>query len=214
MPAKEKLTASETPKPTRGLALKHRVGTDLASESVVRAISGPTLSRFSSDTGEIRWHADDRERARLLVDSPRTKLALGFIADDEIDLGEVSLKTGPASRGFGVVCLTSLDGKPLSRALRMLLTTLANAENQGQVWNEDRTSVSDRWGTSPPMVEIVPAEVSLEREAADTGRSWKVYPLDPTGARKQSVRAQVRRKGLTFRADPADETLWYEIISE
>ena len=42
-----------------------------------------------------------------------------------------------------------------------------NAANKGMQWNDERTSVSDRWGTTPAMVEIVPATITLEREPED-----------------------------------------------
>jgi hypothetical protein len=211
-PARKQVTAAAGADLTAGLALRHRVGTELDGEEIVRRLSRPDASDFTSDTGEVAWRGSDPARACFTVDTVRTKLALGFIAEQEIVLGELRLKTGPVSRGFGVIALTSLDGEALSRSRRMLLTTLANAENTGMVWNEDRTSVADRWGTAPPVVEIVPAAVSLEVDRGEDRTTWNVFPLDPTGRRRDPLRAAVDAGRLRFTADPAHRTVWYEII--
>ncbi len=192
---------------TRGLAVRTRVGTDLKSESLLAGLPPGEDLLLESDTGEIRWDARDPSKARFLVDAPRTKLAVGFIASDAIELGAVRLATGEAARGFGCISLASLDREPLERSKRILLTTIANAENTGMVWNEDRTSVSDRWGASPPLVEMVPVEVSLRRGEPEAAGSWKAYPLDPTGARGAPLEVLWGQEGLRFRAASEHRTL-------
>ncbi|MGQ9590996.1 MAG: hypothetical protein ACUVYA_11950 [Planctomycetota bacterium] len=203
--------SSAEPTWTRGLAVRHRVGTDLGSEALVRAIPPGGDLLLESDTGEVRWDARDPGKARFLVDAPRAKLALGFIAKDAIELRGVRLATGDVSRGFGCVALVSLDGEPLERSQRMLLTSIANAENTGMVWNEGRTSVGDRWGTSPPLVEMVPVEIALRRGASEGPGAWKAYPLDPAGARRDAIEAPSGPEGLRFRAIPDHRTVWYEL---
>lgn len=218
--AKEEVNALKTPRPTRGVALGHRAGTELPEESPMSAeLAVASLPRgegtsFESDTGQVRWDASDPSRARFLVDAPRARVAVGFIADDEVRLGGLTLETGSASRGFGVVALVSIDGEPLERAERMLLTTLANAENTGMVWNEARTSVSDRWGSSPPLVEIVPVKATLKRDAASSAGGWKAFALDPSGARRAPVDVRAGPGVIELRATPAERTVWYEILRE
>jgi hypothetical protein len=228
-PAKEAVSALAAPRPVRGVALRHRAGTDLraeATEAAEAAIAGLPRggeNAFTSDTGEVRWDASDPARARFLVDAPRAKVAVGFIAEDEISLGCLVLRTGSVSRGFGVVALVSLDGEPLERSGRMLLSTLASAENTGMVWNEARTSLSDRWGTSPPLVEIVPVEATLRREArlqkdqeetASSAGAWKAFALDPSGARRAPLEIRLAPQEIALSATPAEKTVWYEIVRE
>ena len=98
-----------------------------------------------------------------------------------------------------------------TRLVGVLVTTLGGAHNTGMVWNDERTSVSHRWGRSPPLLEIVPAQVAIARE---DGGAWTVYPLDPTGRRREPVETQSGSEGLRFRADPAHETVWYEAVRE
>lgn len=158
-----------------------------------------------SDTSQFVWHRDDEKTARFLVDTPRTKLAAGFIASDRIELGPVTLRTGPTSLGFGVVAVTSLDDKPIAESARLLVTTIAHAENTGMVWNEERTSVEDKWGTAPVRVEIMPATLNVRC------RAKTAFALDAKGAR--SRRASVAQEGNVLRLalDPKDQAIWYEL---
>ncbi len=190
-------------------AFVHRVGTDLKAgvpddpkRSHARAPE-PTVS----DTGQFTWHPCPADRARFLLNAPRSKMAVGFIASDTIQLDEVTIATGPTVRGFGVVAVTSLDGRPIAESAHVLITTIAHAANSGMVWNEQRTSVDDRWGRSPPLVEIQPATVTL-RCAAGTA-----YALDAAGARAK--KASVAREGPRLRVglDPADRAIWYELCA-
>ena len=96
----------------------------------------------------------------------------------------------------------------------MLLTTIANANNKGVLWNDSRTSVSDRWGTTPPMVEIVPAGVTIERHNGKVSGIWKAFPLDPTGRRRAEVPVKIQDSALFLKADPADKSVWYEIVCD
>jgi hypothetical protein len=75
------------------------------------------------------------------------------------------------------------------------------------VWNEQRTSVEDRWGISPPLVEIQPATVTIRCRATEA------YALDAAGARAK--RTVAVREGPTLRValDPADHAIWYELCA-
>lgn len=211
-PAQQRVTAGSNL--ASGMALQHRVGAHLDSESALMSLSRPEGCQFTSDTGEVRWDGGNQEKAVFSVDTPRTKLVLGFVAPGDVALDGIRLKLGRVSRGFGLVALTSLDGLPLSTSRRILLTTIANANNKGVEWNESRTSVSDRWGTTPPMVEIVPAEITIERPNGEVSGIWKAFPLDPTGSRRAEVPVNIQNSALFLKADPADETVWYEIRCE
>ncbi|MBN1342686.1 MAG: carbohydrate binding domain-containing protein [Phycisphaerae bacterium] len=188
----------------------HRIGIDLKAgprdrpnRSHARAPE-PTVS----DTGQVTWDNRHAETARFLLNTPRSKAAVGFTASSTIQLGEVTIETGPTRNGFGVITVTSLDGKPIEESKHVLVTTIAHAANTGMVWNEKRTSVENRWGISPPLVEIQPATIKV-RCGATTA-----YALDAAGARAK--KATVSREGPVLRVglDPADHAIWYELCSE
>jgi len=210
-PAEKRVTARPGVKLASSMALQHRVGARLDSEPALHSLSRAEGREFVSDTGEVRWSHSDGRDAVFSIDTPRTKLVLGFIATGEVELNGFHLKLGSVSRGFGLVALTSLDGAALSVSSHMLLTTMANVENQGMEWNKSRTSVSDRWGAGPPMVEMFPALITIEVSGGKGEGEWKAFALDPTGQRRAVVPLKVDGALLRLEAEPANRTVWYEI---
>ncbi|MEK7403940.1 MAG: hypothetical protein AAB225_02425 [Acidobacteriota bacterium] len=69
---------------------------------------------------------------------------------------------------FAAVTLSSLDGSPLSRASRMLLTAAARVANTGMKCNEKRTSLVD-WGAAPTLIEPVAGTVTLRNLRGASG---------------------------------------------
>ncbi len=188
-------------------AWRHKMGTDLAAgspEHPVRSHARPK-GPVTSDTDQFTWDNRDATGARFLLNTPKSKMAAGFITGNRIDLGELSIEAKPNSRGFGVITLTSLDDRPVAVSRHLLVTTIAHAENTGMVWNTARNSVDDRWGISPPLVEIAPATLTVRCSATTA------WALDATGARATQV--PVVREGPTVRLalDPQHRTVWYEL---
>jgi hypothetical protein len=88
----------------------------------------------------------------------------------------------------------------LKDADRLLLCAVARAQNPGQQWNEQRTTVSNNWGKAPPHVEIVRATLTLPAD-------YTVRALD--GAGTPTKEFQTTDKTLKLGDVP---TLWYELI--
>ena len=101
--------------------------------------------------------------------------------------------------------LAPLDGKPLAESKRLWLCALSRAENPGMVWDKDRRTVGNKWGTGPALVLGVKAQIKLPGEA-----TWKVEALDPTGAPK----AVIAEKTNDFLIDPSQKTCWWLITRE
>jgi len=95
--------------------------------------------------------------------------------------------------------LVALDGKPVAESRRLLLVAMGRAENQERDWNADRTSVGDRWGRGPVLVQGVRAVVTLPPGP------WTVAALDATGAPKETVATGI----ATFTIEPRWRTVWY-----
>ncbi len=120
---------------------------------------------------------------------------------------KVATLTFPAfGNNFAAMTLTAMDQKPVTQSRRLLLTLVGKVENQGMVWNADRTSVGDQWGHGPVMAEGIPATVTLKTNAAR-----HVWALDVTGHRAREVPATHTGGALTFTVGPQFKTLWYEI---
>jgi len=165
--------------------------------------------RLDSDTGELSL---DYGRGLLTINSERTKSAIGFLKSaGALDLGGMSVR---CDTDFAAITATSLDGQPLGRSRRMLLTSVARAENTGETYappaGKERGSVTG-WmlpsgGRLPVLAEPVHADVRLAVPAPAT-----VYALDGSGKRLGTVRAE--SDGGELHLDPAAaKSIWCEIV--
>jgi uncharacterized glyoxalase superfamily protein PhnB len=168
----------------------------------------PTGKRLDSDTGELSL---DYGRGLLTIDTPRTQGAVGYLgAAGAIDLGALRIE---AATEFAAITATSLDGQPLGRSRRVLLTSVARAEHTGQAYGppaNPRPGASwSLWaeGRPPILAEPVRARVRLAVPGAA-----RVHVLDSTGKRGRAL--EVRAEAGTVAIDPADAAgIWCEIVS-
>lgn len=186
------------------LGLSHRTGID-PKATVPASLATPTKKRLASADGHVVWDAGEPARAHVLVNTPKSRAVWGLIAGQKFDLGGIQLALGAADHSYAALVFTSLDGKPLETAQRILLTAVGSAENQGMVWNDTRTSVGNKWGTGPTVVNGISAEVTLPF------RVKSVHALNGRG--QPQVAVPVRLEGNTshFTIGPEHRTLWYEI---
>ncbi len=151
-----------------------------------------------SDTGQMERNVQD---GVLLIKSPGTEVAQGFIGNKAIDLPSMKLRT---DNEFAVIALSSVDSNELTSADRFLLTTVSRVENTGAVYNF-RKNKRVKTGAGPVLAEPVVSEVELA-----IGGNFDVWALDETGLRK----TQVPVKDNKFIVDGSYGTIWYEIIKE
>ena len=76
------------------------------------------------------------------------------------------------------------------------------------VWNDTRTSVGNKWGSGPTLVNGIPAEVTLPF------RVKSVHALDGRGQPQGAVPIRVEGDTSHFTIGPEHRTLWYEIESQ
>lgn len=136
----------------------------------------PAQNRYRSDTGELDL---DTGRKLFTINTPRTRAAVGFLAEaGEIDLGglRVACRTP-----YAAVIATALDGLPIGRSRRVLLTAVARAENTGQAFNPKHNAVPER-GREPVLVKPVDAVVTIPVPGPVAARA-----LDETGRPKNKL---------------------------
>jgi hypothetical protein len=105
------------------------------------------------------------------------------------------------------IAIAALDGKSIDESERILLVAAGRVENTNMGWNEDRTSVSNRWGTEPTVAEGIPANIIFT-----TIDDLRVQSLDGTGMPKGEVPCHAwEDRGTTFTIGPEYKTLWYLI---
>lgn len=181
------------------VALQHKTALAFVpGDAPTTASFRPSLATQAvSDTGEITW---DAARQRLTVNAPAVRLLMGQVGGQTISAGDVRFTI--ASLGgneHAHLGLIALDRQPLGESRKLLLVALGRAENQNMGWNASRTSVGNRWGSGPAVVQGVRGTVTLPRGG------WQVDALDPTGAPRQRLASDTQ----TVNLDPADKTVWY-----
>jgi hypothetical protein len=150
----------------------------------------------------------DRKRGAFTIDTPRT--CGGFAPEGEIDAGalKASVSGSPAT-----VWVHSLDGAPVDRSRRLLLTHLTDVQGDGAAFTDESMKVLLEWG-GKPVVRAGEAKIRLRRSDSD---KCAVYRLDTSGKRIGRVASKSEAGCLTFVANVscgASAAICYEICSE
>jgi hypothetical protein len=125
---------------------------------------------FRSDTGELVL---DRVRGVFTAVAPNVRIATGFLGNaGPVDLGGVRVQ---CATNFASISLISLDGKPVERSARLLLTAVSRAENTGQAFLNNRSAIP-QFGRPPVIVEPVACQVTVPGASNLTAT-----PLDSRG---------------------------------
>jgi hypothetical protein len=179
--------------------------------------STPTSVRYSvpsgsvtSSNGELLWDTSDSQAAYLRVRGGAAAGAIGFLRGHSIDLGDWSFEPSSAGPDHLAVLLQARDGVSLRESRRMILSVWSEHANTGMVWNDEHTTVENRWGTAPTLVRPALLDLVLRFAAA---RALRLYPLDEKGARRKEIAADTSVAGeRRFAIDTGrDATVWYEI---
>ncbi len=168
--------------------------------------------RFDSDTGEL---ALDHGKGLFTVRTPRSRAAVGFLGEaGPVDLDGLRVE---CATDFAAVSATSLDGEPIGRSRRVLLTAVGRAENSHQAYwpptAEQLARNRSSWmlptaGRLPVIVEPVRAVVTLPMPGPAVVRS-----LDPSG--KRVARIASTSAGGLLRIDlAAARSIWCEVVVE
>ena len=123
------------------------------------------------------------------------------------------------SRGFGFVempdeaartAMSALDDQPLDRSSRILITACSRTENSAQIWNDARTSVGDRWGKAPTLIEPVVADIRLPHAAESA--TLTAVGGDGKPLQKWTLTSTDGNLNVSLGDGPA--TLWYLLECE
>ncbi|MCC7490872.1 MAG: hypothetical protein IT204_00915 [Fimbriimonadaceae bacterium] len=155
-------------------------------------------AQFRSDSGEIRW--DRGAQPTLQVVAPALRLLLGTVGGRQFELGDLQVAVAPGTlRDYAQLSLVALDGLPLDRSRRALLTVLARVENAGMRYRPDRSAVQPDWGAGPTVAEPVQATLRLP------GSGWRCQTLRGDG----QPAGELPVTGNLLRVGPPAATLWY-----
>jgi hypothetical protein len=167
--------------------------------------SGPKIgpSPYVSDTGELNW---DTDRGRVLIDTDFVQAAVGFLGGRTIRLKYLTIQ---AQTDFAAIALVSLDGEPIPRSRRLLLTATSRVKNRDMVVQRDLVGfrLLTDWGRAPVLVQDVRARLQLTLRGP---QALQVFRLDERGQLDLAspLRTSVRRDELIFEIG-GQQTLWY-----
>ena len=182
---------------------------DLASDQLSLASDRASICLFLRR--DIEPGADaalkmDRTRGSFTIDTPRT--VGGFAPEGVIEAGplKATIAGAPAT-----VCVHSLDGKPVSKSRRMLLTHLTDVQGEGERFTDESMTVLLKWGKRP-LAQNGSAEISL---ALDSPSKYDVWELAANGARVRKIAGRASGGRLDFTASvsgPDGARMLYEIV--
>jgi hypothetical protein len=109
---------------------------------------------------------------------------------------------------FVSLILVSEDGKPIRESQKLLLGLVGRGGNKDMGWDENRKTISDKWGSAPPQIEVIDGLFSL-----DLAGPYNVFPLTESGQRAIAPRREIQGNQEGFRLG-SFPTLWYEIARQ
>ena len=177
----------------------------------IQSLDGPPTARLTatdanpivSDTGELAWYAS--AEGLVTVETGRTEALVGFLRANHKVLRNLD---ADITNNFATIVLSSLDGQPLARAERMLLTAGSRLANTGMKWNDARTRLTDQGGW-PTLIEPVAGAVTLRNIEKVTGVT--VAALDGAGKPVgEPIRAKKTAEGWVFPIG-VPVTTWYVV---
>ena len=198
-----------------------RFGTLVADALPTGATSGGLFPEIYSRTSDDyrRWAEGsrpgdgqvviDREKGLFGVDTPRTA---GFFAEaGERTVGPLTAKLD--GKVPAAVWVSALDDAPIASSKRLLLTHVADVQDEGTVYADGTKKVLLKWGRLPHLMRRSAAEVTVVFEDA---KPCTVYALSSDGSRRGEVPVIQKGGKVSFVAntarDPAEATCYYEII--
>lgn len=181
-----------------------------APAPVTPTLLAPDGPVYHAANGQLTWDVSDPDRGLYTLDAPQVQGAVGFLAGRTISLTNLVLAVPADTAEFAAVTVQSKDDQPLAQSDKMILGVFTRAENTNQGWNDDETSLDDRWGTAPALIEPIRITVTL---AVTNPGEIEVWGLDEAGALRTPLTSQVIGPGqVRFVVDTGtDRTLWYAV---
>ncbi len=188
-----------------------RIGDLDAATPAAPALPTPAGPIYVSGGGQLRWDVSAPTRGLYSFDADQAQGMVGFLNGRTVALSRLQVTGAADTAHFAAVTLQSGDGEPLAESTRLLLGVFTRVENTGMVWNAAETTLDDRWGGPPTLIEPMRLTVTLTLPAAV---DLQVWALDAAGALDHQLSPQVLAADrLQLALDTGvDETIWYAVL--
>jgi len=183
------------------------VHTSLKSSGLEANCDAPgRLCGLPLKTPQIEWTIDENQHGIYLVNAPSIRAATGFIGNRDIALGDMHFQITLPEKDTAAIAVTALDGKSLAESKKLLLAVVGKIANVGMQWNEERTTVKDKWGQPPTIAPFIPFTIILPGNAKPTVRA-----LDSSGKPMGELTVEHKPEGWSFSAQKDHPSLWFAI---
>jgi hypothetical protein len=187
-----RLPESEAPYFTPGfplsVPLRHATRVRCLDCQPTVAVSDDLSGPYISDTKQLAWYMTEKGGVTA-IDTECSQALVGLVRGSGTSTSNLFAEV---KNDFCTITLSSLDGKPISRSTRLLLTATAREQNTGSKWN-DRHALWSDLGTAPTQIEPVTGWVMLRNIEGAVG--MQVTALDGS-ARPIGDRVNGRRLEL------------------
>jgi hypothetical protein len=206
-----RLPATEIPYFTPGfplaLPLEHGVRIrSLDGPPTVNAAVASAPDSIVSDTGQLSWSGWKAKHGVVAIDTDRTQALVGFVKSGK----QLKNLAAEIDNEFASVTLTSLDGKGLSAASKMLLCAGSRVANTEMKWNSEHTKLVNQGG-SPSLIEPVTGKIVLRN--LEGAKGVAVTALDGAGCSLGKVSGRREGEGWAFGIG-SPVTTWYVVTVE
>jgi hypothetical protein len=175
-------------------------------------LSFPILSQLRAKKAPVRLESNpsvrlDRGSNSFCVDTART--TGGFAPAGVLATGPLVFDVGDVP---AAVWASSLDGQPVARSARLLVTHLTDVQDDGNAYADASRTTLVRRGKFPPVMRNGSAKVTL---ALDRPESYAVWALASSGRRQERLYATILDGKLAFTASvkgPHGARMFYEVV--
>lgn len=159
---------------------------------------------FRSVTNELVF---DLKNGAFSLNTPKTQAITGYKKGYAAASAELSDLDIQIDNKYATVVINSLDGKPITESGSMLLTTVGQVWNSGQVMRRDGTGFL-KAGSYPVLCEPICGSVTLR-----TTGDFDIYILDSSGKRGEKASTVKTAEGYTKILLTKDNaTMNYEVV--
>ena len=164
------------------------------------------LSGLPLKTPQIEWTIDEKQHGVYLVNAPSIRAATGFIGNRDIMLGDFRFNMTLPEKDTAAIAVAALDGRTLAESKKLLMAVVGKIANVGMQWNEERTTLKDKWGQPPTIAPFIPFTITLPGDAKPT-----VKALDGAGNAIGELSVTEKADQWSFSAQKTCPSLWFAI---
>ena len=148
--------------PAAAFGSRLRIADFAAPAPVTPTLPTPAGPVYTSAGGQLRWNASDPNRGFVTFDAPHAQGALGFMAGRSLTLANLALSVPTDTAQFAARRRRrAATASPLPPPARSCSASSPGSRTPARCGTPTETSLDDRWGGPPTLIEPLAATVTL-----------------------------------------------------